>query len=165
MNQSTVPSGPTLKVGFPSLSRYLPSSDLTAAGSTASSAKAIPPDTTSIIVAPTNHIARKILSSTFYGRRTGAWSNSARRRGWVSSLRQREHRQCSAERRVVAERSVAADGAEASGRIGQAGRKTDTRPSTDAGQYCDILPAALLIGRDVANNAGRGLEFVEFLAR
>src|SRR4249919_2063368 len=86
-------------------------------------------------------------------------------RGWVSSLRQREHRQCSAERRVVAERSVAADGAEASGRIGQAGRKTDTRPATDAGQYRDILPAALLIGRDVANNAGRGLEFVEFLAR
>src|SRR5215211_244701 len=33
-------------------------------------------------------------------------------RGWLGSLRQREHRHCSAKRRVVAQRSVTADSAE-----------------------------------------------------
>jgi hypothetical protein len=47
---------------LPSLSRYLPSSDLTAAGSPASSAKASPPDATRIIVAATNQILRKSIS-------------------------------------------------------------------------------------------------------
>src|SRR6476660_9636192 len=61
----------------------------------------------------------------------------------VSSLRQREHGECSAKRRVVAQRSVAADRAEAVGRIGQAGCKADTRPAADAGKHRDILPAAL----------------------
>src|SRR5215468_12262548 len=90
---------------------------------------------------------------------------SMRRTRLTSSLRQSEHRECSAERGIVAQRCVATDGTEAGGRIGQTGCQANTRPAADARKHCDILPAALLIGRDVADDAGRSLELVEFLAR
>src|SRR5260370_34818351 len=83
----------------------------------------------------------------------------------IRSLRQREHRQVATECGVVAERRVTADGAETRGRIGQTGRKPDTGPAADAGQHRHILFTAMLVGRDVADDAGRGLELVEFLAR
>ena len=47
-------------------------------------------------------------------------------------LRQREHRERSAERGAVAKGRIAAHCAEARGRIGQPGRKADTRPAADA---------------------------------
>src|ERR1700740_2692710 len=90
---------------------------------------------------------------------------SMRRTRLTGSLRQSEHRERSAERGVVAQRCVATDAAEAIGRIGQTGRETDTGPAADAGQHGNELPAAMLIGRDVADDAGWGLELVEFLAR
>src|SRR5712692_4879455 len=83
----------------------------------------------------------------------------------IRSLRQREHRQVATECGVVAERCVAADGAKTRGRIGQTGRKPDAGPAAEAGQHRHIPLAALLVGRDVADDAGRGLELVEFLAR
>src|SRR5256885_14546478 len=90
-------------------------------------------------------------------------TSHASERGW-HLLRQRKHRECSAQRRVVAQRGVAADCAEAFGWFGQTCGKADTRPAADAGQHGHILPAALLIGRDVADDARRGLELVKFLA-
>src|SRR5207244_3449335 len=135
---------------LPSLSRYLPSSDLTAVGSTASSAKAIPPDTARMIAAPANQIVRKSFSSTFEGQALRRMEQlHAPERGWTSSLRQCKHCHGPAERRVVAQRGVATDGAEAVGRIGQAGCEADTGPAADAGQNCDILPAGVLVRRDV----------------
>src|SRR3979411_519289 len=83
----------------------------------------------------------------------------------TGSLRQRKYRECSAECRVVAKGSVSAHGAEASSRLSQAGRKADSRPPTDAGQYRHVLFAAVLIGRDVSNDSGWGLELIEFFAR
>src|SRR6266404_4571233 len=125
--------------------------------------------------------------------RAGAWSGSTRRDDLlVSSLRQREHRERSAKRGVVAKGSIATDGAKARGvhvplgglqctayrctarsglpfsctlRGQQPRRKADARPTADAGQYRHVLFAALLVGRDVPDDAGRGLELVEFLAR
>src|SRR5712664_4395269 len=125
--------------------------------------------------------------------RAGAWNSSTRRYdGPIRLLRQREHREVAAERRIVAQRRVATDGAEAGGvhvplggfqcaarrctarsalpcsgtlRGQQPGRETDAGPAADAGQYRHVLPAALLIGGDVADDARRGLELVEFLAR
>src|SRR4051812_24312717 len=91
--------------------------------------------------------------------------NSMRRTRSIGSLRQSEHRERSTERGVVAERGVATDGPEAFVRLGQTGCETDTGPTADAGQHGDVLPAAILIGRDVTNDAGRSLELVEFLAR
>src|SRR3977135_3456673 len=114
---------------------------------------------------PQTSSCAKRLSSAFDDSRPGTWSNSTRRNIFpISSLRQREHREVAAERGVVARRGVAADRAETRGRIGQTGRKADARPAADAGQYRHVLPAALLIGRDVADDAGRSLELVEFLA-
>src|SRR5450755_80976 len=81
------------------------------------------------------------------------------------SLRQREYRQVGTECGVVAERWGATDAAKTRGRIGQTGRKADAGPAADAGQHRHILLAAMLVGRDVADDAGRGLELVEFLAR
>ena len=60
----------------------------------------------------------------------------------VGLLRQCEHREGSAQRGIVAQRGVTTDGAEACSRIGQSCRKADTGPAADAGQHCDILPAA-----------------------
>src|SRR5438034_6208465 len=79
-------------------------------------------------------------------------------------LRQRKHRQLAAERWVVLQGSVAADGAEAGGRIRQASRKTDTGPAADTREDRNVLLAVVLVGRDVADDAGRGLELIEFLA-
>src|SRR5215471_17626761 len=77
---------------------------------------------------------------------------------------QRKYRELAAERRVIPQGSIAADGAQAGGGIRQAGGKADTCPATDAGQNRDVLLAAMLIGRHVADDAGRRLELVEFLA-
>src|SRR6267378_5389452 len=107
----------------------------------------------------------KRLSSAFDDRRPGTWSNSTRRNNFlISSLRQREHREVAAERGVVAQRRVAANSAETRGWIGQTGREADAGPAADPGQYRHVLPAALLIGGDVADDAGWGLELVELLA-
>src|SRR5262245_65635977 len=81
-----------------------------------------------------------------------------------SVSRQRKHRQLAAERSVVAQASVAADGAQAGGRIRETGRQTDTGPAADARKDRDVLLAVILVGRDVADDAGRSLELVELLA-
>src|SRR5262249_34652666 len=44
-------------------------------------------------------------------------------------------------------------------------REPDSSPAADARQDRDVLLAVMLIGRDVADDAGRRLELVEFLAR
>src|SRR5262245_15786764 len=90
---------------------------------------------------------------------------SMRRTRSLRSLRQSEHCERSTERGVVAQCCIATDGAEAFGRLGQTGRETNARPATDAREHGYVLPAAVLIGRDVADDAGRSLELVEFLAR
>src|SRR5690242_8914867 len=91
--------------------------------------------------------------------------SSMRRTRLFGSLRQSEHSERSTERGVVAQRGVATDGAETFGRLGQAGCEADTGPAANAGQDGNELPAAVFIGRDVADDAGRGLELVELLAR
>src|ERR1700752_732075 len=118
--------------------------------------------------------------------------SSAGRTRLTGSLRQSEHRERSAERGVVAKGSVTADGAKTGGvhvplggfqctahrctarsvlpfsrtlRAHQPGRQADTGPAAHAGQHGYLLPATLLKGRDVADDAGRGLELVELLAR
>src|SRR2546422_11011639 len=78
---------------------------------------------------------------------------------------QRKYRELTAERRVIPQGSIAADGAQAGGGIRQARGKADTRPAADAGQNRDVLLATLLIGGHVADDAGRRLELVEVLAR
>src|SRR5262249_43468224 len=78
---------------------------------------------------------------------------------------QGKHRELAAERCVIPQGGIATNGAQAGGRIRQAGGKTNTCPAADAGQNRDVLLAAMLIGRHVSNDAGRGLELVEFLAR
>src|SRR6185437_16153880 len=82
-----------------------------------------------------------------------------------SLLWQCEHGERAAKRGVVAQRGVAANCAEAIGWIGQAGCEADASPSADAGQHRDELLAIMLVGRDVADDAGRGLELVKLLAR
>src|SRR5450755_319773 len=79
-------------------------------------------------------------------------------------LRQRENREAAAERGIVAERRIATDGAETGSRVGQTGREANAGPATDTGQHCDVLLAAVLIGRDVADDTGWSLELVELLA-
>src|SRR5215813_11823378 len=82
-----------------------------------------------------------------------------------SAARQRKHRELAAERCVVLQGSIAANGAKAGGGIRQPGGKTDARPTADAGQDRNVLFAAMLIVGHVSNDAGRRLELVEFLAR
>src|SRR5258708_17144217 len=48
-------------------------------------------------------------------------------------------------------------------RLQQTGRQADAGPTTDAGKYGNVLLAAVLIGHDVAHDAGPGLELVEVL--
>src|SRR5262249_60422351 len=77
----------------------------------------------------------------------GTWASP---RAWneaVSSLRQREHGECSAERGVVAQRGVTTHGTETLRRLSQAGRETDACPAADTGQHGDILLAVMLVGR------------------
>ena len=74
-----------------------------------------------------------------------------------SGSRQRKHRQLAAERSVVAQARVAADGAEAGSRIRQTRRQTDTGPAADARQDRNELLAVMLIRGDVADDAGRVL--------
>src|SRR5262245_27675084 len=81
-----------------------------------------------------------------------------------SVSRQLEHGELAAKRRVVAQGRITADSAQAVGWVRQARRKTDARPAADAGENGDILLAAVLVGGDVADDAGRGLELVELLA-
>src|SRR5215470_7587929 len=76
-----------------------------------------------------------------------------------------KYRELAAERCVIPQGSIAADGAKAGGGIRQPGGKTDTCPAADAGQNRDVLLAAMLIGGHVADDAGRRLELVELLAR
>src|SRR5260370_14692433 len=83
----------------------------------------------------------------------------------IRSLRQREHRQVATECGVVAERRVTADGAETRGRICQTGRKPDTGPAADAPQHRHLPFTAMLVCRDVADDAGPGPEIVELLPR
>src|SRR6266480_7191172 len=78
---------------------------------------------------------------------------------------QRKYRELAAERCVILQGSIAANGAQALGWFRQAGGKTDTCPAADAGQNRNVLLATMLIGRHVSDDAGRRLELVEFLAR
>src|SRR3984885_11709641 len=129
------------------------------------------------------------------GRKTiGAQQKSGAPIRIISPLRrdlfawQREHCQRPAQRGVGRQTGIATDRAEARGidglflgrqlalidrampgggvlRLQQTGRKTDARPATDTRQHANILLAAMFIGHHVADDAGRGLELVEFLAR
>src|SRR5262249_177420 len=76
-----------------------------------------------------------------------------------------KYRELAAERCVIPQGSIAADGAQAGGGIRQPGGKTDTGPAADAGQNRHVLLATIFIGGHVADDAGRRLELVEFLAR
>src|SRR6266699_4511060 len=78
---------------------------------------------------------------------------------------QRKYRELAAERCVILQGSIAANGAQALGWFRQPGGKTDTCPAADAGQDRNVLLATMLIGRHVSDDAGRCLELVEFLAR
>src|SRR5450756_1917950 len=96
-----------------------------------------------------------------------------------------KHRQRPAQRRIGRQASITTDGAEARGtdrlflgrqlalidgivpggsvfRLQQTGRQTDAGPTTDAGKHGNVLLAAVFIGHDVADDAGGGLELVEF---
>src|SRR5262245_57910379 len=75
-----------------------------------------------------------------------------------------KYRELAAERCVILQGSIATNGAQAGGGIRQPGGKTDTCPAADAGQNRNVLFAAMLIGGDVSDDAGRRLELVEFLA-
>src|SRR5450432_4168354 len=102
--------------------------------------------------------------------------------------RQGKYRQGPAQRRIGRQAGIATDGAEARGidrlflrrqlalidrampgggvfRLQQTSRQTDAGPTADAGQHGNELLAAVFIGHDVADDAGRGLELVEFLTR
>src|SRR6202047_2667616 len=122
----------------------------TAAGSTAVSATAMLPDAARWTAATPNRIVRKRWSSALDDRTSRRYP---RRDDWLSSLRQCEHRQRAAERGIIAQRRIAAHRAETRGRIGQARRKPDARPAADPGQHRNELPPALLVGRDVADDA------------
>ena len=81
------------------------------------------------------------------------------------SVGQREHSELSAERSVVAQAGIAAHRTQTSGRVGQAGCEADAGPAANTRENADVLFAAVLVGVDVADDARRGLELVEFLAR
>ena len=80
-------------------------------------------------------------------------------------LRQREHGECPAECGVVAQRRVTTDGTKTCAWVSQAGREANTCPPADTGQHGNVLLTAMLVGGDVADDAGRSLELVELLAR
>src|SRR5262249_3241844 len=75
-----------------------------------------------------------------------------------------KHPEPATPRRVIPQGSIAADGAQAGGGIRQPRGKTDAGPAADAGQDRNVLLATMLIGGHVADDAGRCLELVEFLA-
>src|SRR5262249_22814729 len=118
-------------------------------------------------------------------------STSKRRRPACGSLRSiRETKDCelAAERRVVGKRGVATDCAQTCRadlgrrvallatlidgavpccckiRREQSAGETDTGPATDTREHGNILLSVMLERVDVADDAGRGLELVEFLA-
>src|ERR1700722_5106169 len=80
------------------------------------------------------------------------------------SIRQPEDGQDTAELRVVGERLVGTHRAEAVGVLRETGCHADAGPSADAGENGDVLLAAMLIGHDVADDAGRRLEAIKLLA-
>jgi hypothetical protein len=59
---------------------------------------------------------------------------------------QRKYRELAAERRVIPQGGIAADGAQAGGGIRQARGKADTCPAADAGQNRNVLLATTLSG-------------------
>src|SRR5215831_15683400 len=69
-----------------------------------------------------------------------------------SVSRQCKHRELAAERCIIPQGSIAANSAQAGG------------GAADAGQDCNVLLATMLVGGHVADDAGRRLELVEFLA-
>src|SRR5262249_18395949 len=79
-------------------------------------------------------------------------------------LRQRKYRQHATELGVVGQRLVGTDRAQAGRVFGEAGREADTGPAADAGKNGNVLLAVVLIGVDVADDAGRSLEPPELLA-
>src|SRR5262245_47021578 len=64
-----------------------------------------------------------------------------------------KHRELAAERCVILQGSIATNGAQAGGRIRQAGGKTNTCPAADAGQNRDVLLAPKLLGGYVSDYA------------
>src|SRR5207237_7585862 len=93
-------------------------------------------------------------------RRPASRSSGVSRR----SLGQAEDGQNATELRVVGQGLVRPDGPETVGVLGQTGCHTDAGPATDTGQDCNILLAAMGEAVDVANDPGRRLESIEFLA-
>src|SRR5215471_21193930 len=75
-----------------------------------------------------------------------------------------KHRELTAERCVIPQGSIAADGTQAGGGIRQARGKADACPAADARENRDVLLAAMFIGGHVADDAGRRFELVKFLA-
>src|ERR1700682_1237215 len=78
-------------------------------------------------------------------------------------LRQREHRQRTAQLSVIAELLVAAHGTEAVGVLLEPRGHADAGPAADARKDPDVLLALMLVGEDVADDARRRLELEQFL--
>src|SRR5262249_12947971 len=92
-----------------------------------------------------------------------AFGCAGRRRAWRGA--KCKDRELAAERCIILQGGIATDGTQALSGFREAGGKSDTGPSADAGQDRNVLLATILIGGHVADNAGRRLELVEFLAR
>ena len=85
------------------------------------------------------------------------------RSGRLGLVRKCEHGQLTTEVGVFLQPGITAHRTETRIGFGQTGGKADARPSTDAGQDRNILLPAMLIGGDVADDAGRSLELEKFL--
>src|SRR5690606_11354356 len=80
-------------------------------------------------------------------------------------VRQREHRQHTAELRVAAQALVRTEGTQALRRAFEAGRHADAGPAADTGQHADVLLAIVHPRVDVTDDSGRRLEAIELVAR
>jgi len=125
------------RLGFPSLSKYLPSSDFTAVGSPEPSANTIPPAATSIVAAIIERIIRKkaVLESLMVDL-PAPWNRSTRRRLVCVQLTAAVRNTVSVPPSavIVAQRRIARRPRPrpAVGSV-KAGRKTDARPAADTG--------------------------------
>jgi len=80
-----------------------------------------------------------------------------------SAARQREHRELTAQRCIVAQAGIATDSAQSSGRLRQPSGKADAGPTTHSGQNGNVLLPVMFVGRYVPDDARGRLEFVELL--
>src|SRR4051812_4545960 len=84
--------------------------------------------------------------------------------GSAGLLRKREHGQLTAEGGVVVQCRIATDRPKTCRRIGEACCKPNAGPASDTRKDSDVLLALVGVRHHVPDDAGRGLEFVEFLA-